>query len=75
LHTLITVTGAEATDQLRMAALGGNDVVDVTDAACALIGVSVDLGPGQHALTAGGARWSMEPRHRLRSILRPCRNS
>jgi hypothetical protein len=56
LHTLITVTGAEATDQLQMAALGGNDVVDVTDAARALIGVSVDLGPGQHARTAGGAR-------------------
>jgi hypothetical protein len=41
------ILGSEATDQLQVNTLDGNDTVDVDPAAAALIGVTVDLGPGQ----------------------------
>lgn len=42
------ITGSEpALDRLQVNSLGGNDSVDVSDAARALIGVAVDLGTGQ----------------------------
>lgn len=41
------ITGNEPTDQLTVNSLGGNDKVDVRNAAKALIGVEVDLGTGQ----------------------------
>ena len=44
LHALTTITGAEPTDHLSIDARGGDDRVDVTDAAKALIDVLVDLG-------------------------------
>lgn len=43
-----TLSGGDADlDRLQISALDGNDDVDVDDAAAALIGISVDLGPGQ----------------------------
>jgi Ca2+-binding RTX toxin-like protein len=41
------ITGSEPTDQLTVNSLGGNDKVDVRNAAKALIGIEVDLGTGQ----------------------------
>jgi hypothetical protein len=41
------VSGAAATDQLQINILGGNDRVQVDNAAGTLIGVLVDLGTGQ----------------------------
>ncbi len=41
------ITGSEPTDRLNINALAGQDRVDVTDAAKALIGVLVDFGTGQ----------------------------
>jgi Ca2+-binding RTX toxin-like protein len=41
------VTGSETTDQLVVNSLGGNDEVDVSNAAEALIGVVANLGTGQ----------------------------
>jgi len=48
LHTEIQITGNDSRDQLHVGAGAGNDVVAVTDAAAAAIGVSVDLGTDQH---------------------------
>ena len=42
------ITGADPTDQLQVDTLDGNDTVTVDPSANALIGVTVDLGPGQH---------------------------
>jgi RTX calcium-binding nonapeptide repeat (4 copies) len=47
LRATTRIDGAETTDALQVNALGGNDTVDVSDAAAALIGVGVDLGIGQ----------------------------
>jgi hypothetical protein len=41
------IAGSETTDQLAVNSLGGNDEVDVSNAAEALIGVAVNLGAGQ----------------------------
>jgi Ca2+-binding RTX toxin-like protein len=41
------IAGSEITDQLVVRSLGGNDTVDVSDAARALINVAVELGTGQ----------------------------
>ena len=41
------IAGSETTDQLVVNSLGGNDDVDVSDAARALIGIVVNLGTGQ----------------------------
>ena len=48
LQTETQITGAETADQLRVNTLGGNDRVDVDRNVGTLIGVAVDLGPGQH---------------------------
>lgn len=56
LHTLVSVIGAQTSDQLHIAALGGDDTVDVTEPARALMDVTADLGIGQHALTSLRAR-------------------
>ena len=48
LHTQVEITGNDTRDQLNVASGAGNDVVDVTAAAAAAIGVSVDLGTDQH---------------------------
>jgi hypothetical protein len=47
LHSVVAITAAETTDHLQVNALGGNDVVSVSDAAQAVVPVSVDLGIGQ----------------------------
>jgi hypothetical protein len=47
LHSSTHVTGSDTRDQLQVATGDGNDSVAVSDAARALIGVSVDLGAGQ----------------------------
>jgi hypothetical protein len=47
LQTAVNLTGSETIDLLQVNALGGNDDVDVDDAARELIGVNVDLGNGQ----------------------------
>jgi hypothetical protein len=47
LRTETRITGSEPTDQLTVNSLGGNDRVNVSNAAKALIGVEVDLGAGQ----------------------------
>jgi hemolysin type calcium-binding protein len=43
-----TITGADVTDKLQVNTLDGNDRVDVDASATALIGVTTDLGAGQH---------------------------
>jgi hypothetical protein len=43
----VRLAASETSDQLHVNALDGNDVVDVADAAAALIAVVVDLGTGQ----------------------------
>jgi hypothetical protein len=43
-----TIFGADVTDQLHVNTLGGNDTVDVDAGATASIGVTTDLGTGQH---------------------------
>jgi hypothetical protein len=48
LRTTVNVAGSETTDLLQVNTLGGNDDVDVEQAARDLIGVNVDLGTGQH---------------------------
>ena len=48
LPTDTRLTGGELIDQLQVNARGGNDEVDVSSAARALIDVAVDLGSGQH---------------------------
>ena len=47
LHTETTVSGSDLFDQLQVNAGGGNDRVQVSDAAAALMGINVDLGTGQ----------------------------
>jgi hypothetical protein len=47
LKTVTRITGAEPTDHLQVNSLDGNDKVTVDAAALPLIGVAVDLGPGQ----------------------------
>ncbi len=47
LKTGVRITGSETSDRLQVDARGGNDDVDVEQAAFALIGVAVDLGSGQ----------------------------
>jgi len=49
LRTETQITGSEPADQLRVNTLGGNDRVDVDRNVSTLIGVAVDLGPGQHS--------------------------
>lgn len=47
-RTVTQITGSEINnDQLQVNSLGGNDTIDVTPAADALIGVTFDLGTGQ----------------------------
>lgn len=48
LHTSVHITGNDTRDQLHVGTGAGNDVVTVTDAAAAAIGVAVDLGADQH---------------------------
>jgi hypothetical protein len=48
LQTTTRITGSEPTDHLQVNALGGNDDVDVQQAARNLIDVIVDLGTGQY---------------------------
>ena len=48
LHTDVNVLGGQSTDHLQVNTLGGNDAVSVSDAAQAVMPVSVDLGTGQH---------------------------
>jgi Ca2+-binding RTX toxin-like protein len=43
-----TITGADVTDQLHVNTLDGNDRVDVDAGATAIMGVTTDLGAGQH---------------------------
>jgi hypothetical protein len=47
LRTTVDVAGGEAIDRLQINALGGNDDVDVDQAALDLMTVTVDLGSGQ----------------------------
>jgi hypothetical protein len=47
LRTTVDVAGGEPIDQLQVSALGGDDEVDVDQAALDLITVSVDLGSGE----------------------------
>ena len=47
LHTETTISGADPVDQLQVNSGGGNDRVHVSDAAAALMGITVDLGTGQ----------------------------
>ena len=47
LRTATNVTGSETIDRLQVNAQAGDDDVDVDPAALALIGVAVDLGPGE----------------------------
>lgn len=47
LRAAVDITGSETSDLLQIHALGGNDDVDVDQAARALIDVAVDLGSGQ----------------------------
>ncbi|HMC70754.1 MAG TPA: hypothetical protein VKJ07_16470, partial [Mycobacteriales bacterium] len=48
LHTRTNITGSDSRDQLQVRTGAGDDSVDVSDAAAALIGVTVDLGTDQH---------------------------
>jgi hypothetical protein len=48
LHTRTNVSGSDTRDQLQVSTGDGNDTVDVSDAAAALIGVGVDVGNDQH---------------------------
>ena len=48
LHAITRISGSEPDDLLQVDALGGDDHVTVQEAAPALVGVAVDLGPGQH---------------------------
>jgi hypothetical protein len=48
LHAETAITGADTRDQLHVNTQDGNDKVDVDAAATALIGVTTDLGSGQH---------------------------
>ncbi len=47
LRTAVDITGGETIDLLQINALGGNDDVDVDQAALDLVSVNVDLGSGQ----------------------------
>ena len=47
LRTVTRISGGETTDHLEVDAAGGNDRVDVSDAARALLAIAVDLGAGQ----------------------------
>jgi hypothetical protein len=42
------ITGSETLDHLQVNTLDGNDRVNVDPNVGTLIGVAVDLGPGQH---------------------------
>jgi Ca2+-binding RTX toxin-like protein len=48
LHAQTHISGADTRDQLQVSTGDGNDTVGVSDAAAALIGVTVDLGNDQH---------------------------
>ena len=48
LDPTVRIVGSDTTDALHVNTLDGNDHVHVDDAAAARIGVSVDLGDGQH---------------------------
>jgi Ca2+-binding RTX toxin-like protein len=48
LKTETTITGADTRDQLQVSTQDGNDTVNVDPSATALIGVTTDLGAGQH---------------------------
>jgi RTX calcium-binding nonapeptide repeat (4 copies) len=48
LRPSVDIAGSETSDRLQVNTLGGNDDVDVDDAALGLIDVTVDLGTGQH---------------------------
>lgn len=43
----VRISGAEPADSLQVNTVGGNDTVNVSDAARALMGIDVDLGTGQ----------------------------
>jgi hypothetical protein len=47
LHTLTHISGGDVRDQLAVATAEGNDSVAVSDAARALLAISVDVGAGQ----------------------------
>lgn len=48
LHAQTHISGSDSRDQLEVTTAGGHDSANVSDAAAALIGVTVDLGNDQH---------------------------
>src|SRR5262249_58246562 len=51
LPAVVTVTGAEATDQLTVQALGGNDTLNASGLAAGVIGLTLDGGDGNDNIT------------------------